>query len=142
MKFWIIVNYSRATFLSFECQKSCYSLGVAIKEIEKVKEHHTCSANVIRVIEQSDWTNLQPEICARHVMQNNDCSSTFFYEPNVGDCRCVKKDAHCELMYSLISTNRYRLANGNIFWSWVDMIISYHAEYLKNNLIEQFIIEL
>ena len=114
----MIVNYTTSTFLSVDCQNSWYSLGLSIKEIGKVKEHHTCSANIIRVMEQSDWKKRLPDICARYVMQNNDCSSTFFYEPTVGDCRCVKKDAHCELIYSQsVTTNRYRLANGNILWS-------------------------
>ena len=60
-----------------------------------------------------DLSNVKndPEACAldalSHQVRPYECSSTFFYDPNGGYCKCVKKNKHCEIKHSATS-NRYR----------------------------------
>ena len=92
-----------------------FCLGLAVLDLESAHEDSTCSNDVIVIFDSIDHpdqvTKFDPEPCALQVLSNQGCSSTFFYNQQLGDCRCIKKDKHCELAKSgnWRNENRYRL---------------------------------
>ena len=90
-------------------------IDLAILDLENVHEDQSCTNDVIVIMDSVDHpdqiTKFDPQPCALQVLSNPGCSSTFFYNPQLGDCRCIKKDKHCELAKSgnWRNENRYRL---------------------------------